>query len=125
MMKLKKGIKPVTDYRPLGNRRGLPQYLYHATKIEYLESIKDFGLVRGLLKGVPGWYKDIDFIWLDTKTRGLRNWLKTYYPDWSWIIVRVNTDYLETNKLYRKKFKGHMWFLYRGDVPPEAIHIVG
>lgn len=124
-MKLKKGIKPVYWYKPLGNRRNLPQYLYHATKTEYLESIKDFGLVRGFLKGVPGWYKDPDFIWLDTGSIKLRRWLKEYYPDWDWSIVRINTDYLETKKLFREKTDNIDWYVYKGDILPEAIHIVG
>ena len=124
-MKTKKGIKPTGEYKRLGNRRNLPAYLYHATKKEYLDTIKDFGLVRGFLKGVPGWYKDQDFIWLDRKSKGLRDWVKKYYPDWEWIIVRVNTDYLETNKLYQKTIGEIRWYVYKEDIPPEAIHIVG
>ena len=134
---LKKGIKPVTDYKQLGSKKGVPRYLYHATIKDHLESIQDFGLVRGFLKGVPGWYKDQDFIWLDPKPVPLKQWLKEYYPDWDWSIVRINTDYLETSKLFRKRsytirkwgkrtFKDvFAWYIYKGDIPPEAVHVVG
>ena len=115
-------LKPLYGYTPVRSRKNLPQYLYHATKTDYLESIKDFGLIKGLIKGVPGWKKDPDFLWLDSKPQGLRKWLKKYYPDWDWSIVRINTDYLDLSKLYKKKLEKNIWYVYRGDIPPEALY---
>ena len=120
-------VKPVQDYEHIKNRRNLPRYLYHITRKEHFESIKDLGLIRGFLKGVPGWNKDQDFIWLENaQPRYLRKWVEKQYPDWTWSIVKVDTKYLETDKLYRKLKRGqytpsYVWYLYKNDIPPEAI----
>ena len=118
-------FKPISYYKKIGSKKGLPKYLYHATKKENLESIKDFGLVRGFLKGVSGWRKDTDFIWPSTQPTRLKKWLKKYHPGPTWITVKVYTSQLDTQKIYLDKSEGTRWYLYKGDIPPEALKVIG
>ena len=112
-------------YSSVVNWRGIPIYLYHATDTNNLESVKDFGIVRTFRRGLDP-ERDSYFIHLDASRKGLRDFLDIYYKDRDWTILRVKTENLELNKLYKKTFGDNItWYVYMGDIPPEAIRIVG
>jgi len=109
------------NYRPVAKIR-LPRYLYHATRPNNLESIRDFGLVRGFSKGLdPENFPHL--IWMDSQPVGLRKFLRVYYPG-EWSIVQIRTEDLDPKKLYRHRFgKGIVQYVYSGDIQPKSIKV--
>lgn len=108
-----RGYSLVTNLR-------LPNYLYHATNIEQLDTIKSFGIIRGFSGGLDP-ERDIDFVWLDAQLEGLKKFLRGYYAG-DWIIIQIKTRDLNPKKLYRKRFgDGIIWYAYKGNIAPRAI----
>ena len=109
------------------------KYLYHATHRENLEFILREGLVRDSREGIPGGIDIPGVVWLDSGCRGLRKWLRKNHPD-DWVILSIRRSFLNPKKLVRSKFyitygggrkEKSTWYTYKGDIPKEAIHVVG
>ena len=91
--------------------------LYHYTKKRYLPSIVEHGLVPGKSKSLyTPVMTDRNYVWLEAKLYKLRKNTET-------AIVGIDPNLLDKSKLERIKWKEHIWYRYKGNIPPEAIYI--
>ena len=109
------------------------KYIYHCTERENLKDILELGLIPGAVEGIPGGLEVPGVVWLDSQYQGLRRWLNKYHPN-DWVTLGIDSTYLDRDKLTRARwyivyFKNRRerstWYTYRGNIPPEAIHVVG
>ena len=100
----------------MAKNRFVLRYLYHKTKRKFLGEI----LFQGIVPNQP-------YEWKGLLPRKLQNtpiiWLtETMMSKGCWLIV--NTDYLQRLKLHKLKLKDVKWWIYEGEIPPEALERV-
>jgi len=92
--------------------------LYHYTKKKYLPSIMEHGLIPGRSKSLyTPVMTDRNYVWLEAKLYKLKKNAET-------AIVEINSGLLDKSRLEQVNWRKHVWYRYKGSIPPEAIDIV-